>query len=125
MNEAQETIWAALNDVYAGVLAGDPSQGDRHIDPTATLWDSAEADLIRGKAGLDALRSRRPPTAPPAALEPEDPVIDVWGDVALVRHLLTVVVDGRAARIRNTSVWRRKEGAWLLVHNHEDMLGPL
>ena len=52
-------------------------------------------------------------------------MIDVWGDVALVRHLLTVVQDGKTTRIRNTSVWRRRGDAWLVVHNHEDVLEPL
>ena len=38
-------------------------------------------------------------------------MIDVFGDVALVRHLLTVVYpDGREQRLRNTGVWRRSGG---------------
>jgi hypothetical protein len=58
-------------------------------------------------------------------------VIDVAPDVdhgigrgELVRHLLTVVEDGKTTRIRNTSVWRRRGDTWLVVHNHEDVLGP-
>jgi ketosteroid isomerase-like protein len=49
-------------------------------------------------------------------------VIDVWDDVSLVRHLLTVVYpDGSEQRVRNTGVWRRVGGRWLCVHNHEDL----
>jgi ketosteroid isomerase-like protein len=81
--------------------------------------------LIRGKRELDRLRDRRPPGAPPSAIEASDPVIDVWGDIALVRHVLSVVEDGRTIRVRNTSVWRRTNGTWLAVHNHEDVLGAL
>jgi hypothetical protein len=124
MGADQEAIWAALNEVYAGFLAGDSARTDRHIDPEATLWDSAEPDLIRGKTELDALRGRRPPSPPPNQLAASDPVIDVWGDIALVRHLLTVVQEGQTTRVRNTSVWRRRGNAWLVVHNHEDVLAP-
>ena len=70
------------------------------------------------------MRDRRPPGAPPAAIEASDPVIDVWGDIALVRHLLTVVESGQTTRVRNTSVWRSQDGEWLCVHNHEDVLAP-
>jgi ketosteroid isomerase-like protein len=124
VDDDQETIWAAMNEIYAGFLTGDPDRTDRHIDPDATIWDSAEPDLIRGRDELEALRGRRPPSTPPDELAASDPVIDVWGDVALVRHLLTVVEGGQTTRIRNTSVWRRRQGSWLVVHNHEDVLGP-
>ena len=123
MTDDERAIWAALNEIYAGFLAGDRARTDRSIDPTATIWDSEEPGLVRGKDELDAVRNRRPPSAPPEELVASDPVIDVFGDVAVVRHLLTVVADGRTTRIRNTSVWRRRDGAWLVVHNHEDVLG--
>ena len=122
MDHDQETIWAAVNEIYAGFLAGDRARIDRNIDPAATIWDSAEPDLVRGKDELNALRNRRPPSAPPDELTATDPVIDVWGDTALVRHVLTAVDDGKTIRIRNTSVWRRRGDAWLAVHNHEDVL---
>lgn len=122
MDDDQQAIWAAVNEIYAGFLAGDRARTDRQIDPAATIWDSAEPDLIRGKDELDALRRRRPPSTPPDELAASDPVIDVWGDVALVRHLLTVVEGEQTTQIRNTSVWRRREGSWLVVHNHEDVL---
>lgn len=122
MDETQEEIWRAVNEIYAGFLAGDKERIDRHIDPDATIWDSDEPDLVRGRAELDALRRRRPLGTRPSELRAEDPVIDVWGDVALVRHVLTVVQDDRSARIRNTSVWRRTADGWRAVHNHEDLL---
>jgi ketosteroid isomerase-like protein len=122
VDENQEAIWQAVNEIYAGFLARDTERIDRRIDPDATIWDSDEPDLVRGRAELDALRRRRPPGPLPSELRAEDPVIDVWGDVALVRHVLTVVEDGRSTRIRNTSVWRRTADGWRAVHNHEDVL---
>jgi ketosteroid isomerase-like protein len=120
-----ERVWAAVNAVYAGFLAGDREAIDRNIDPDATLWDSAHGPLIRGKAQLDAVRDARPKEgAAPASLDARDPVIDVFGDVALVRHLLVATFpDGSEERIRNTSLWRNAEGRWLCVHNHEDVIG--
>jgi ketosteroid isomerase-like protein len=53
-------------------------------------------------------------------------VIDVFGDVALVRHVLGVTFPSEASlpeqRIRNTSVWRKVGGRWLCIHNHEDVV---
>ncbi len=117
-----------MNAIYAGFLAGDPDAIDRHIAPDATIWDSASEPLIRGRAELDALRDARPADGPrPSRLDAVDPVIDVFEDVALVRHVLVVTFPRESGepeqRIRNTSVWRKLEGHWLCVHNHEDVVG--
>ena len=58
----------------------------------------------------------------------EPPVIDVWGATALVRHYFEVTLATTSGteltRIRNTSVWREIAGQWVVVHNHEDAIGP-
>jgi ketosteroid isomerase-like protein len=124
MDAEAELLWAAVNAVYAGFLAGDRDAIDDNISPDATIWDSAHEPLLRGKAELDALRDARPTDGPgPTDLEARDPVIDIFGDVALVRHVLVArFPDGGEQRIRNTSVWRRVDGRWLCVHNHEDVV---
>jgi ketosteroid isomerase-like protein len=120
-------VWARVRASYAGFLAGDPDAVDALLHPDVTIWDSAEYPLTRGLAELRDLRTRRPrdPGALTAVrLDATDPVIDVWGDTALVRHILDVELsDGTRETVRNTSVWRRTEGAWLAVHNHEDIAG--
>lgn len=128
MDADTEEIWAAVNAVYRGFLAGDRAAIDAVISPGATIWDSAHEPLIRGKQELDAVRDARDPRAArPSALEAVDPVIDVYGDVSLVRHVLLVTFPPESGlpeqRIRNTSVWRKSDGRWQLVHNHEDVLG--
>jgi ketosteroid isomerase-like protein len=54
-------------------------------------------------------------------------VIDVFGDIGLVRHVLVASFPPESGqpelRIRNTSVWRRSGDRWLCLHNHEDVLG--
>ena len=116
-------VWAAVNAVYAGFLAGDRAAIDANISPDATIWDSAHEPLLRGKVDLDAVRDARPADGPnPTDLEATDPVIDVFGDLALVRHVLLVHLPGGTERIRNTSVWRKTEGRWRCIHNHEDVV---
>ena len=129
LDPAAQAIWLATLDIYAGFLAGDRPRIDAHLHPDATLWDTDEAELIRGRAQLDAARDRRPAdgaagSARVVALDAVDPVVDVWGDVALARHWVTVRFADDAAPpqdVRVTTVWRRVDREWLAVHNHEDV----
>jgi ketosteroid isomerase-like protein len=125
MNPEAKRVWAAVNAIYQGFLAGDRAAIDSHISPEATLWDSEHAPLVHGRSELDALRARRPVDGPaPTGLDAIEPVIDIFGDVALVRHVLVVTfAEAPGQRIRNTSVWRLVDGRWLCVHNHEDVVG--
>ena len=123
MDSDAAEVWAAVNAIYAGFLAGDRAAIDANISPDATVWDSSHEALLRGKADLDAIRDARPSDGPtPTQLEAIDPVIDVFDDVALVRHILLVHLPESTERVRNTSVWRRIDGRWLCVHNHEDVV---
>jgi ketosteroid isomerase-like protein len=127
MDAQAAELWAAVNAIYDGFLAGDRAAIDANISPDATIWDSAHAPLVRGKRELDAVRDARPSDgAAPVALEATDPVIDIFGDVGVVRHVLVARFAPESGepdqRIRNTSVWRRTDGRWLCVHNHEDVL---
>jgi len=119
-----DAVWAAVTAIYDGFLAGDRAAVDANIADDATVWDASHAPLLRGKAELDALRDARPSDGPkPAELHAEEPVVDVFGDTALVRHVLRVVTPGEPEqRVRTTSVWRRSGERWLCVHNHEDLL---
>jgi ketosteroid isomerase-like protein len=123
VNTEAAEVWAAVNAIYDGFLAGDRAAIDANIDPDATVWDSAYEPLLRGRADLDAIRDARPADSPtPTRLEATDPVIDVFGDLALVRHVLLVHLPGGTDRIRNTSVWRKRDGRWRCIHNHEDVV---
>lgn len=126
MNADEQQVWQAMQSVYQGFLAHDPSAVDALLDDDVTIWDSAEPRMARGLSELRRLRAARPPAdAGPQVvdIEANDPVISVWGDTALVRHLLTVRFDDATVQlVRNTSVWRRTDGRWLAVHNHEDVL---
>jgi ketosteroid isomerase-like protein len=127
MDGEEGRVWEAVQAIYAGFLAGDREAIDRNLSPDATIWDSAHEPLLRGKDELDAMRDRRPGGgASPTVLDAVEPAIDVFGDLALVRHVLLVRFPPESGepeqRIRNTSVWRLEDGRWLCVHNHEDVL---
>ena len=127
MDADSEAVWTAVQAIYAGFLAGDRSAIDARISPDATIWDSAHEPLARGREELDAVRDARPADgATPTDLKATEPVIDVFGDVALVRHVLVATFPPEARlpeqRIRNTSVWRQIDGRWLCIHNHEDVV---
>ncbi len=122
MEHDADEVWAAVNAIYAGFMAGDRAAIDANISPDATIWDSEHEPLLKGKAELDAVRDARPVDAPKPELEAREPVIDVFGDVALVRHVLIARLPDGEMRVRNTSVWRRTDGRWLCIHNHEDVV---
>lgn len=130
--EDRALVWAALQDIYAGFIAGDRARIDSHIHPEGTMWDSSAPELLFGKADLDRIRAERPTGADAPAVTSivaSDEIIDVWGDTALARYNLRVefgpAADGTTPApelIRNTAVARRFEQGWLVVHNHEDVL---
>ena len=119
MTADEAAVWSAVQGIYAAFLAGDRDAIEARIAPDATVWDAFHETLLRGKAERDA----RPAGPAPAALHATEPVLDLYGDTAVVRHRLTAELpDGTQLHVRNTGVWRRDGDRWLCVHNHEDLL---
>ncbi len=126
---AKAAIWDAFLEIYQGAVTGRRELSNRHIALDATLWDVDEPQLINGLAELELIRDRRVSgDSSLVSISPEPPVIDVWGSTALVRHYFEVTVATTSGteltHIRNTSVWREIAGRWVMVHNHEDAVGP-
>jgi len=118
---------AAVTDMYDAYLAQDRARADSYIADDVTLWDTEHEPLVHGLTGLHELRASRPAGSVEAVagIDVTEPIIDIWGDIALVRHTFTVrFVDPTAEpeRVRNSAVWQRRDGRWLIVHNHEDVL---
>jgi ketosteroid isomerase-like protein len=127
LDDEAQAIWRTIEGIYAAYLAGDTDGIDRHIDEAATIWDTEQPELVHGLAGLAALRATRTSgtVSEVGGIETGTPVIDVWDDTAVVRYCFTVTFADRTRtpqRVRNTGVWRRRDGAWRIVHNHEDLL---
>ncbi|KAA9106558.1 nuclear transport factor 2 family protein [Microbacterium rhizomatis] len=122
-----EWLSRAVYEMYDAYLTSDRARADSYIADDVTIWDTEHEPLVHGLTGLNALRNARPAgsVASVAGIDVTEPVVDVWGDTALVRHTFVVrFVDAAAApeRVRNTAVWQRRDGRWLVVHNHEDVL---
>ncbi|NYD68075.1 YybH family protein [Agromyces atrinae] len=121
-------IRQAVYDMYDAYMESDRERANSYIADDVTLWDTEHEPLVYGLSGLNDLRDSRPAgsVASVAGVDvTTDPVVDVWGDIALARHTFTVrFVDpeARPERVRNTGVWQRRDGRWLMVHNHEDVL---
>ncbi|MFB7580719.1 YybH family protein [Streptomyces hydrogenans] len=130
--EDAEAVWAVITGMYEAYEAGDRARIDAALDPEATIWDSAAEPLLFGKPDLDRVRDERPAAGEgpeESGLYASEPVVDVFGDLAVLRYLLRVEFapgpDGRETRpelVRNTVVLRRSgDGAWRIVHLHEDV----
>lgn len=127
MTDDEKWLYDAVYAMYDAYLSRDRERADGYIADDVTLWDTEHEPLVHGLSGLNALRDSRPTGSVDAVagIDVTEPLIDVWGDTALVRHTFTVRFTDAAARperVRNTGVWRRREGRWLIVHNHEDVL---
>jgi hypothetical protein len=127
MTDTKEFIWTAVREMLDGHLANDRPRIDRYIHKDATMWDSEERDLVYGLAGLNEVRARRPTKNDEQKvqrIESLEPVIDVYDDFAICRHILKIYVsDGSLIEeVRNTGVWRKFPDGWFLIHNHEDKL---
>ncbi|MER5179067.1 nuclear transport factor 2 family protein [Streptomyces sp. NPDC002896] len=130
-----EAVWAVITGMYEAYAAGDRVAIDARLDPEATIWDSAADGLLLGKGDLDRLRDARPAAGGgpvETGLDAYEPVVDVFGDMALLRYWLRVdfaaAPDGGVLRpelVRNSVVLRRgADGDWRIVHLHEDVRQP-
>jgi hypothetical protein len=128
MNDDQRYIWNGVLTMYEGFIEKNRPKIDQFIQEDCTVWDSSERDLAFGLKGLNEVRARRPqdPSAPQVErIDASDPVITIYGDMAVARHYLKVVYVNNASptrEVRNTGVWKKFEKGWQLVHNHEDEL---
>ncbi|WP_431895318.1 nuclear transport factor 2 family protein [Nonomuraea sp. bgisy101] len=120
----RQAVWAVVTGMYDAYARGDRAGIDRLLHPEATIFDSAAPDLITSRAQLDKVRDARPTDGPQeTGVTAYDEVVDVWGDAALARYLLRVdYVTGEPEIVRTTTVLRRFDGEWLIVHVHENGL---
>jgi len=128
-------VWQVITTMYEAYAVGDRPRIDACLDPEATVWDSGAAELLFGKPDLDWVREARPAAGEgpvESGLEPYGPVVDVFGDIAVLRYWLRVdfapdpdAGELRPELVRNTAVLRRGgDAAWRIVHLHEDVQQP-
>ncbi|WP_327092788.1 nuclear transport factor 2 family protein [Nonomuraea sp. NBC_01738] len=117
---ARDAVWAVINGMYEAYSRGDRDGIDRRLHPGATIFDSADPVMITNREQLNKVRDARPDEGR-VRLSAHDEIVDVWGDTALARYLLKVEPErGADEVVRTTTVLRRFEGEWLIVHVHEN-----
>lgn len=121
--EAQR-IADGVRDMYDAFLANDRQRFDSHLSRSATTWES-HFDRLYTMRELDEFRDRREDAGERPVLDvmrAEILAIDVWGDTALVRYLLTTAETGQQPETtRVTEVMRLENGEWRIVHHHAQL----
>ncbi len=132
MSDSAEDIKRQVTDVIHTMFDAfqnhDIDGTDRYLHDDATVWDVFTPQLISGKeeraefhkGDQEQMQSRGALT-----LSTDDPVIDVWGDVALARYYLTFSYEPpnpASGHVRITDVFQKINGDWMIVHHHEGMV---
>lgn len=115
--------WNVVADVYAAYLDRDQSRLVSAFADECTLWDSANRALRYGR-DMKATSTDTKEWRLPLALETANPMVEVWGDTALVLHDLAATFEDASLNeeLRVTAVLRLAENGWLIVHHHEELL---
>jgi hypothetical protein len=116
-------IEAALDDMYAAWMDRDWDRFDTHLDRDVTAWESHLPEMIRGVEELGRYRAARGEPTRMHSLTADVSDVDVWGETAVVRYLLTgEPVDATAPRrlARVTEVLRWNGSAWVIVARHAE-----
>ncbi|MFT4307293.1 MAG: TIGR03619 family F420-dependent LLM class oxidoreductase [Microbacterium sp.] len=129
-DDDQLAIWNEQKAIYAGFLSGRPERVDHRIAHEATIWDWESVRIANGHDAFSIVRANRPRgenVAKAQFMVTEDPIITIFGDVALARHLVTCTYrnpdgTGVAKTMRCTLQWQRRDGEWWIVHSHEDVI---
>lgn len=108
---------------------GDDAAFDDHLDPTITIWESDQPQMLCGLDQLATLRNtsrENPETGTNGSLTvtPGDFVVTRWGEIAVVRSVLRVTSEDGVPQqsFRVTDVLRGGQTGWKIVHHHAELL---
>jgi len=112
-----------LDDMYGAFLDRDWDRFDAHLTQDVTAWESHLPQMMRGLEGLRAFRAERGEPAALAGLSVDLLDLDVWGDVAVARYVLTARGADPQAQpqlTRVTEVLRWDGAAWRIARRHAE-----
>jgi ketosteroid isomerase-like protein len=121
-----------IASIFASFAAGNVNGIDDCLDDSATIWDVFTPDLIVGKAARDEFHARdraQMRARGPLHLGVGPAIVDVRGDVAWARYLVTFYYEPpgeTSGTVRVTDVLVRRDDGWRVVHHHEGLapVGP-
>ncbi|MFT7289054.1 MAG: hypothetical protein ACI87W_003181 [Halieaceae bacterium] len=126
--KAEVEINAAIKDMFDAFEAHDAAGVEGALHEDCTVWDVFVPQLIQGKE--NRLKYHEADQAQSQArgeltLNVEPAVVSVWGDTGLARYYLHFTYappNATSGSVRITSVFRRENGRWLIVHHQEGMV---
>jgi ketosteroid isomerase-like protein len=133
ISHADEAAIADLiRGLYQAFADGRPDSIEEALAAGCTVWDVFTPELIRGReerARFHAADQEQMRARGPLSWHLREPLVDVWGDVAIARYVLDFEYRpprAFAGSVRITDVLRRLDGRWLIVHHHEGLVpsGP-
>lgn len=125
----EQAVAELVRRIFSAYQQYDPALVEQCDAPECTLWDLFEPDLVHGGSAARA-RFRNKDMADSRQrgrlhIDIEEPLVDVWGDVAVARYYLDYRFEppgALAGRVRITTVARRIDGQWRRVHHHEGVV---
>jgi ketosteroid isomerase-like protein len=125
---AEQQVETHIKEMFRAFMEHRPADIEAALHPDCTIWDVFVPDLIQGRANRDqyhAADQAQSQARGPLTLNTDSYVISVWGDTALARYYVRFKYEppnAVAGVVRITTVLRRENGKWLIVHHQEGML---
>lgn len=116
-------VTALLDDMYGAFMERDWERFNAHLTQDVTAWESHLPEMMRGLDELQAYRARRGEPAPLAGLTFDLTDLDVWGDVAVARYILTahpIAPEAASSSTRVSEILRWNGTRWLIAHRHAE-----
>ena len=127
-DSTEQQLATIIRSIFDAFAAHESGVIEQHMDPDATVWDVFTPQLIRGPEEREKFHAddqAQMQARGPLTLNIDDPVIDVWGDMAIARYYLNFSYEPPNAtdgEIRITDVFCRRDDLWVIVHHHEGMV---
>lgn len=126
--QAAKEVAEHIRHMFDEFRAHRPEGVEAALHADCTIWDVFVPDLIQGKANrvkYHAADQAQSQARGPLTLTVDEPVTTVWGDTALARYYLRFTYappNATSGAVRITSVLRRENGRWSIVHHHEGIV---
>jgi ketosteroid isomerase-like protein len=124
----EQQVSAHIRAMFDHFAQHRPDQVEASLHPDCTVWDVFTPQLIQGLEERHRFHEADQAQAQargPLSFAIDEPVTSVWGDTAVARYYLRFTYqppNATAGVVRITSVLRRIDGRWLIVHHHEGLL---
>lgn len=121
-------VAAVIKDIFESFEEHRPDGIEAHMHPDVTVWDVFTPQLIQGTAERQKFHAddqAQMQARGALTLTIEDPIVDAWNDTAIARYYLEYDYqppNPAHGRVRITSVFRKVDERWLIVHHHEGLV---